>query len=83
MTDIDAFVEARAWAVPEDRAGQQAANELEEFWRCSEARHRERLRRENAALWYVHFCGLADALRRSAEVYEARAAELLEEDGGQ
>ncbi len=76
---LNAFVERRARSVVEDRAGQEHANDLEEFWRRSEARHRERQRRENRAAWYCHFSGLADALRKSAEAYDARAAALLED----
>ncbi len=58
----------------------ESANELAELWRASERRHRERIRRANRAAWYSHFSGLADSLRRSAEVYEARARALLEEE---
>ncbi len=79
---LNSFLDRRAAAVPEERAGQERANDLERMWELSAHRHRERLRRENRAAWYVHFCGLADALRRSAEVYEARAAALLEEVEG-
>ncbi len=68
--------------MPEERAGQERANDLEEFWRRSEARHREKLRRENRAAWYVHLCGLADSLRRSAAEFDRRAEALLEEDSG-
>ncbi len=80
MTDLEAFIERRTRAVPEDRAGQERANDLERMWELSARRHREKLRRENAAAWYSHFCGLADSLRRSADEFDARAAALLEDD---
>ncbi len=55
------------------------ANALEEMWEASARRHREKRRRENAALWYSHFSALADSLRRGAEEFERRAAALLED----
>ncbi len=80
MTELEAFIERRTRAVPEDRAGQERANDLEEFWRRSEARHRERRRRANRAAWFAYFSNLADSLRRSAEEFERRAEQLLDDD---
>ncbi|MDP8899635.1 MAG: hypothetical protein M3N33_00485 [Actinomycetota bacterium] len=63
------------------RAGARSnANELEEFWRRSEVRHREKLRRENAALWYSFYLGLAEAHAKIAAGFEEKAAALLEEE---
>ena len=72
---IDALIERRA-------SERSNGNALEEMYAESVRRHRERLRRENAAAWYVHFCGLADSLRASAEHYERRAEALMQEEGG-
>ncbi len=81
MTDLEAFIERRTRAVPEDRAGQEHANALEELWRRSEARHRERLRRENGAAWYEFHMRLADNHAGIAREHEAKALALLEEPG--
>ncbi len=70
----------RARAVPEDRPGQERANSLEAMWEASARRHREKLRRENAARWFTYFSNLADSLRRSAEEFERRAEALLDDD---
>ena len=61
------------------RPGQQRADELEAMWAESARRHRERLRRENRALWYGYFCRLAENHARLAAGFEARAESLLEE----
>jgi len=51
---------------------------LEEMWRASEWRERERRRRENGARWYAFHMGLADAHASLAGEHEANALELLE-----
>ncbi len=51
---------------------------LEEMWRASERRERERRRRENGARWYAFHMGLADAHASLAGEHEANALELLE-----
>ena len=71
---VDALMERRS-------AGRDKADAtLEEMWRASEHRHREKMRRENAALWFGYFSNLADSLRRSADEFDRRAAGLLEDD---
>ncbi len=51
---------------------------LEEMWRASERRDRERRRRENGARWYAFHMSLADAHASLAGEHEANALELLE-----
>ena len=80
---LDLFVERRALAVHEDRAGQQAANELELMWAESERRHREKTRRANRALWYSYFANVAASLRGLADEYDARAEALLQPTEGE
>lgn len=80
LTEMDIFI-GRARAVPESRPGQRRADELEAFWRASELRRRERLRRENRAAWFAHFSDLARSLRESTDEFERRAAAPLEGDG--
>jgi hypothetical protein len=69
---IDALIERRS-------GERNAANELRAMYEASARRYRERKRRENGAAWFAHFSALADSLRVSAEVYEAKAEALLEE----
>ncbi len=71
---IDALVERRS-------AGRDKANAVEEMWRASERRHREKRRRENAALWYSFYLGLAEAHAKIAAGFEEKAATLLDDDG--
>ena len=68
-------------ALIEKRAGERnAANESQAMYEASVGRHREKLRRANRAAWYSHYGALADSLRRSAEHFEAKAEELLEDE---
>ncbi len=70
---IDALVEKRA-------AERGAANAEEMAWKSSVRRHNEKLRRQRRGEWYCYFAALADSLRRSADHYERRAEELLEDE---
>ncbi len=69
---LDALIERRA-------REKSNANELEEMYRESARRHRERLRRANAALWYEFHMRLADSHAGIAREHEAKALALLEE----
>ncbi len=68
--ELDILISRRADKSPDP-------DELEESYKESVRRHRERIRRVNRAEWYSHFSALADSLRRSADAYEARALALL------
>ncbi len=74
---LDSIIESRAGS-----AGTNAANELEEMWKESERRHRERIRRKHAALWYEFEMCLAENHRQLAQEHESRALALLEMEGG-
>ena len=69
---IDQLIEKRA-------AGREEATAAEMLWKASVRRHHEKLRRQHRAAWFAHFSALADSLRRSADHYERRALELLED----
>ena len=73
---IDALIERRV-------REKSNANELEEMYAESARRHRERIRREHAALWYEYEMCLAQNHRQLSEEHEARALALLEEPGGE
>jgi hypothetical protein len=73
--ELDAFIERRGRDAK--RSGKDEA--LEEMWRASERRHKERLRRANAALWYEFHMRLCEAHAAISERHEARALALLEE----
>ena len=49
-------------------------------WKESARKHHAKLRRQRQGEWYCHFAALADSLRRSADEYEAKAEELLEDE---
>ena len=66
--------------MPEDRPGQEAANELEEMYRASVGRDRERKRRGLRAEWYCYFSRLAEAHAGISKHFEAKALALLEDD---
>ncbi len=72
---IDVLIEHRA----KDRSKE---NELEEMWKASERRHREKRRRKNAAAWYSYHCHMHDLHQGLAADYRSRAESLLEEPGG-
>ncbi len=69
---IDALIEKRA-------RGNEAANAEEELWRSSVRKHSAKIRRRHRAEWFCYFSNLADALRKSADEFDARAAALLED----
>lgn len=71
---IDRFIEQRS----EQR---DRSNALEEMWAASARRHREKLRRENRALWYEFHLRLADSHARIADENRAKAEALLAEPG--
>jgi hypothetical protein len=71
---IDALIEKRSRQWSE-------ANAEEMAWKASVRKHNAKLRRQRKAEWFCYWSALADSLRASAEVYEARASALLEEDG--
>ena len=55
---------------------------IEEMWRESVRKDRERKRRRHAAEWFCYWSALADSLRRSADDFERRAMKLLEDSEG-
>lgn len=73
--ELDAFIERRARDTR--KTGKDEA--LEEMWRASEQRDRERRRRKNRALWYEFHVRLADAHAAISREHEERALALLEE----
>jgi hypothetical protein len=70
---IDALIDKRA-------AGREEATAAEMAWKASVRKHNTKLRRQHRAEWYCYFAALADSLRRSADHYERRALELLEDE---
>ena len=70
---IDALIERRA-------RERSSADELEEMYRASVRRHRERKRKAIRAEWFCYFSNLADSLRASAEHYDRKAEALLEDE---
>jgi hypothetical protein len=72
---IDALIDRRA-------AGRDEANAAEMMWKASVRRHHEKLRRERRAEWFCYWSALADSLRKSADDFERRATELLEDSEG-
>ncbi len=72
---IDALIEKRAEA-----AGR--ANAEEELWKASVRRHNARLRLQHRAEWFRYWAALADSLRASADDFERRALELLDDSEG-
>ena len=70
---IDQLIEKRA-------AGRDQATAAEMLWKESVRRHHEKLCRQRRGEWYCYFAALADSLRASADHYERRALELLEND---
>ena len=64
----------------EKRAGERDAANFEEVaWKASVRRHHAKLRQQHRAEWFCYWSALADSLKASAEVYEAKAEALLEE----
>ena len=76
-----ARAEADLNSLIERRAGERnEANAAEMMWKASVRKHNAKLRRQRQGEWYCHFAALADSLRKSAEHYEAKARELLEDE---
>ncbi len=71
--DLDRLIERQS------QRGEQDPDERDELWKASMRAHRERLRRQNGAAWFAHFCRMADSHRALSEHYERRAEELCEE----
>ena len=70
-------------ALIERRAGERsAANEREDLWRRSAARHDAKIRELHRAEWQDFYLRLAASLRASADQYDQRAEALREGKGG-
>jgi hypothetical protein len=69
---IDAFIERRSRQSPEQRPE-------EVMYAESVRRYHRRRRKEIAALWFAHFCRMAENHARISEDYERRAEELCKE----
>ena len=64
----------------ERRVGERTnADELEEMYRESVRRHREKIRQANRAAWHTFYAGLAHNHREIAARNEAKAAALLDD----
>ena len=71
--EIERFIERQS------QRGEHDPDEQDELWKASMRAHRERLRRQNVAAWFAHFCKMADSHAALAEDYQRRAEELCEE----
>ena len=60
-------------------ATREGANFEEMAWKESVRRHNERIRRRHRAEWFAYFSTLASSLRASADEFDRRAEQLLEE----
>ena len=67
---IDRLIERRS-------GGRNAA--VEDLWEASVEKDKERQRRALRAEWFRYWSALASSLRASAEEFERRAEQLLEE----
>ena len=80
---LNALLDRAAAKVGEKRAGQQAANELEEFWAASERRLREMQREAHRWEWIRYFESLAANHAQLSEANRQKAEALQAvEDGG-
>ena len=79
-SDLNAYLERRARAVPEDRPGQERANELERLWVESDRRFQVRRRLQLNAERYRFHDHLAGVFGRLAEEHAQKAEKLLETD---
>ncbi len=73
---LNALLDRAAAKVGEKRAGQQAANELEEFWAASERRLLEKKREENRRAWVEYYSRLTVAHLEMAKDFRRRAREM-------
>ena len=78
--DLAALIGRRARAVPEERPGQERANELERLWAESDRRFEVRRRLQINAERYRFHDTLACVFGRMAEEHAAKAERLLEPD---
>jgi hypothetical protein len=58
----------------------EEANASEMAWKGSVRKHNARLHRQRRGEWFCYWSALAESLRRSADHYEGRALELLEDE---
>ena len=72
--EIEAMISRRA-----STDSRTTADEREELWKASVRAHHARRRREARALWFAHFCEMAQSHARIAKDYERRAEALCEE----
>ena len=78
--DLDAFLARRSRSVPEDRPGQERANELERLWAESDRRFQVRRRLQLNAERYRFHDHLAGVFGRMAQEHAQKAEALLETD---
>ena len=67
--ELDSFIEKRA-------REKEDANRVEELWTASEARHRERRRRENQEAWHGFHCHM-ERLHSALSAEHRERAEAL------
>lgn len=58
------------------------AETVDEMWKESMKRDREKRRRKHAAAWYEFYSRLAESHALISEEFERRAVALLEDEGG-
>ena len=73
--ELDRFITKRH----DRRVADEGERPALEAWMESERRYDARRRRKNRALWFAHFCRMADSHARIAQDYERRAEALCEE----
>ena len=78
--DLAALIGRRARAVPEDRVGQERANELARLWAESDRRFQVRRRMKLSAERYAYHLHLSDVFKRMGAEHEAAALAELEID---
>ena len=71
--DLNDLIEKRARQHEESNASEMA-------WKESVRKHHAKLRRQRQGEWFCYWSALADSLRKSAEHFEAKARELLEDE---
>ena len=69
---LNNLIERRAQAASKASAEQ-------DLWRASERHHEAAIRRRNVALWFAHFCRMADNHAALAADYAERAERLCQE----
>ncbi len=76
--ELNSFLDRQAAKVKEARAGQEHANRIEAELQLADARRTAQMHQENRALWYAHYCKMAESHARISQDYEARAEALCE-----